>query len=285
MLRLFMPLSRYGQEARERERGRWNRLWRAGLPRGVVLEDLSQEGEAKAVAVMVAAPVLPALHDRLVLPDGPQLLDGLADAAEREGAPDEAALGTANAGEGIDYVVCWIGYGDEPHAAEVLGGLRGHVVAAFQEQNAGHRLRRFTLETDDPAVARRFETYGLQVLREREGSTVLSLHHDQAVVGGDLASQRFFSYDPPVLGFTPAQRAILLLARQGYTDQEIATALDKTTDSVKKRWSGIYARFAAAFPNRLPTGREGSRGAEKRRTLLAYLKDRPEELRPYGAGE
>ena len=111
---------------------------------------------------------------------------------------------------------------------------------------------------------------------------MLSITRDEALTSDDLANQRFFSYEPPILGFSGAQRAILRLARQGYTDQEIANHLGRTTDSVKKRWGGIYARFAAAFPGRLPAGREGSRGAEKRRTLLAYLKDRPEELRPYG---
>ncbi len=284
MLRLFLPPSRYDDAAREKERERWDRLWDAGLPRGVVLEDLERRGD-KAVGVMVAAPALPSLHDRLVAADK-HLLDGLADAAESgEGPPDEAALGAANTGEGIDLIICWLGYGDEDANTEAAAGFRGHIVAAFQEQNAGNRLRRFTLETDDPEVAARFQKYGLTPLRERNGSTVLSLHRDQALVGGDLASQKFFSYAPPVLGFTAAQRAILLLARQGYTDGEIAAALDKTTDSIKKRWSGIYARFATAFPGRLPEGREGSRGAEKRRTLLAYLKDRPEELRPYGDGQ
>lgn len=282
MLRLFLPRSRYGDEAREKERERWNRLWAHGIPRGIMMEDLSREGHPEAIGIMVAGLALPELHDRLASPGGPQLLDGLADAAERgEGPPDEAAVGAANAADGVDLIVCWIGYGEEAYTP----GVGSRVVAAFQDQNAGYRLRRFTIETDSETVARRFETYGLTVLRKEDGRTVLSLHRDQALSGSDLSSQRFFSYTPPVLGFTPAQRAILLLARQGYTDHEIAVELDKTTDSVKKRWSGIYARFAAAFPGRLPEGREGSRGTEKRRTLLAYLRDRPEELRPYGAEE
>ena len=58
------------------------------------------------------------------------------------------------------------------------------------------------------------------------------------------------------------------------------TGLD--ADAFWRGMAGIYARFAQAFPGRLAVNRDGSRGAEKRRTLLAYLRDRPEELRPYG---
>ena len=286
MLRLFLPVSRHSEDERERERIRWNRLWSAGLPEGIVMEDFSREEGDQAVGIMVAGPVLPPMHDHLVRPDGPPILDGLADAVESGHAPplDERRVGEANAGEGIDLIVFWVGYGDVEYPVEQGASLRSRVVRAFQDLQAGYRLRRFTLETNDPAVAIRFKTQQMETLRQERGAVVLSLHRDQALTGGDVASQRFFAYDPPILGFSAAQRDILLLARQGYTDQEIANALEKTTDSVKKRWAGIYARFAQVFPGRLPNGREGSRGTEKRRTLLAYLKDRPEELRPYGAG-
>ena len=284
MLRLFLPASRHREEEREGERVRWNRLWSAGLPQGVIMEDFARPPGEQAVGMMVAGPVFPTLHDRLVAPGEPPLLDGLADAVESGDAPPmtEANLGRANAGDGLDLIVFWLGYGDEDWGFEAGASLRSRTVRAFQELNAGSRLRRFTFETADPVVALRFKTYGLEALRQESGAVVLSLHRDAALAGSDLSSQRFFSYDPPILGFSAAQRAILLLARQGFTDQEIAVTLDKTTDSVKKRWAGIYTRFAQVFPGRLPTGRDGSRGAEKRRTLLAYLKDRPEELRPYG---
>ncbi len=284
MLRLFLPSSRHGSERIERERVRWNRLWAAGLPRGVIMEDLSRREGDRAVGLMVACAVMPELHDRIIIPGGPPLLDGIADAVEKSQASwiDESSVGRANAEDGLDLVICWIGYGDALYSIPTVTGLRSRIVRAFQDQNAGNRLRRFTLESEEKAVVERFEQYGLEPIREEAGRTTLSLHREKALSLPDLSTQRFFSYDPPVLGFTPAQRAILLLARQGYTDQEIATALDKTTDSVKKRWSGIYARFAQTFPGILASNRDGSRGAEKRRTLLAYLRDRPEELRPYG---
>ena len=284
MLGLFLPASRHGAEAREKERERWRRLWSAGLPQGVVMEDFARPPGDQAVGMMVAGPVFPKLHDRLVASGEAPLLDGLADAVESGEAPPmtEENLGRANADDGIDLIVFWLGYGDELRSFEAGASLRSRTVRAFQDLNAGNRLRRFTFEIADPVVALRFKAYGLEPLRQEGGAAVLSLHRDAALTSNDLSSQRFFSYDPPILGFSAAQRAILLLARQGFTDQEIAAALDKTTDSVKKRWAGIYTRFAHAFPGRLPNGRDGSRGTEKRRNLLTYLRDRPEELRPYG---
>ena len=248
------------------------------------MEDFSREESDQAVGMMVAGPVLPPIHDHLVRPGGPHILDGLADAVESGDAPplSEARVGAANAGDGIDLIVFWIGFGDVEYPVSQGASLRSRVIRAFQDLHAGNRLRRFSLETNDPSVALKFKSHNLETLRQERGTVVLSLDRDHVLAGGDLAFQRFFAYDPPILGFSAAQRDILLLARQGYTDQEIANALGKTTDSVKKRWAGIYARFAATFPGRLPNGRDGSRGTEKRRTLLTYLKERPEELRPYG---
>lgn len=286
MVRLFLPPAWHSEAERDKERERWNRLWAEELPEGIVMEDLSQSGDARAVGVMVGAPAMPEVVDRIAVPGGPHLLDGLADAAEAgESRRDEAAIGRANAGEGMDLVVCWVGYGDTSRPPEEFVKIRGHLFAAFMELVCGNKLRRISFEAPSDKTVEWFDGFGFERLREDEGAVVLSIDRDTAIASEDLANQRFFSYEPPILGFSAAQRAILLLARQGFTDQEIADRLGRTTDSVKKRWGGIYARFAHAFPGRLPAGREGSRGAEKRRTLLAYLKDRPEELRPYGTEE
>ncbi len=286
MVRLFLPPAWHSEAEQAKERERWNRLWAAGLPEGIVMEDLSETGEARAVGVMVSAPAMPEVADRIAAPGGPHLLDGLAEAAESgEASPDEEKIGRANAGEGMDLVVCWVGYGDTPRSLENFAKVRGHLFAAFLDLVCGNRLRRITFEAPSDKTVEWFDGFGYERLREDDGAVVLSISREEAIASEDLSNQRFFSYEPPILGFSSAQRAILRLARQGYTDQEIANLLGRTTDSVKKRWGGIYARFAHAFPGRLPVGREGSRGAEKRRTLLAYLKDRPEELRPYGSEE
>ena len=96
----------------------------------------------------------------------------------------EENLGRANADDGIDLIVFWLGYGDELRSFEAGASLRSRTVRAFQDLNAGNRLRRFTFETADPVVALRFKTYGLEPLRQEGGAAVLSLHRDAALASG-----------------------------------------------------------------------------------------------------
>jgi len=284
MLRLCFPSSRFDQEARDRERDLWQRVWAVSAVEGIVMEDLDHGDSAASVAILIVSSVLAEITDVLMKPDGPDLVSGYIEALESGAFPrlDEISIGKANAGMGLDKIFLWTGYeGDEaPTAATV--SLRSRVVAAYNDVFSGNRVRRISVESEDERLHRRFLGYGYSVIRQQRGKTLLSFSRDEAFAGTEISSQRFFSYDPPVLGFTTAQRDILLLARQGFTDQEVAAALGKSADSVKKRWSGIYARFAQIFPGRLPLAGDGSRGMEKRRTLLSYLRDRPEELRPYG---
>ncbi len=53
---------------------------------------------------------------------------------------------------------------------------------------------------------------------------------------------------------------------------------------LKKLWRGIYERVADSVPDffgDVPAADEGKRGPEKRRQVLAYVRQRPEELRPW----
>jgi hypothetical protein len=96
---------------------------------------------------------------------------------------------------------------------------------------------------------------------------------------------RIFSYTPPRFHLTAGQRLILVRALDGATDIEIAEGLKVSPDAIKKRWSAIYARVEEVMPGLLPEAaaprESGSRGTEKRRALLAYLRRRPEELRAF----
>lgn len=101
---------------------------------------------------------------------------------------------------------------------------------------------------------------------------------------GSLVSQ-VFVYAPPQFHFKPREQELLQLALEGLSDEEIvqAESIGIGRDGVKTRWRAIYARVAAVAPTLLPAGREGVRGAEKRRLLLGYLRDHMEELRPLQA--
>lgn len=108
---------------------------------------------------------------------------------------------------------------------------------------------------------------------------------EQAVLQASAASL-LFATKPPRLGLTPAQSRMLALAADGLADEEIAEVLGIAVDTVKKGWRGIFDRAATALPGLFGSAelRSGVRGAGKRRRIIAYVQDQPEELRPYASG-
>lgn len=95
-----------------------------------------------------------------------------------------------------------------------------------------------------------------------------------------------FEYTPPRCGFSVAEQRLLSAALAGATDQELSSNLAISISTVKKNWMSIYKRAASTLPDVVPDGSPvdggtAERGKEKRRYLLAYLREHPEELRPH----
>ena len=98
-----------------------------------------------------------------------------------------------------------------------------------------------------------------------------------------------FDYHPPLLGLTRSEQRLLACALPGLTDQELAGMLGASLPVVKKMWVSIYRRVEECLPDLIPDLLTldipaAGRGKEKRRHLLAYLRDHPEELRPLSRG-
>jgi hypothetical protein len=92
-----------------------------------------------------------------------------------------------------------------------------------------------------------------------------------------------FDYHPPMLGFSPREQLLLSRAIQGATDEHLGRTLGTSLPAVKKTWVSIYRRvhehpLALLLVPDIPSN---GRGKEKRRSLLAYLREHPEELRPF----
>ncbi|MBV9233288.1 MAG: hypothetical protein JO030_04540 [Candidatus Eremiobacteraeota bacterium] len=101
------------------------------------------------------------------------------------------------------------------------------------------------------------------------------------------ATLLFASFAPPRLKLSPLEQHLLRLAFDGVTDRTIADNLGISVATVKKHFRRVYDRVADAgvleglMAEAPPDG--DSRGREMRRHLLNYLRDHPEELRPYRA--
>lgn len=94
-----------------------------------------------------------------------------------------------------------------------------------------------------------------------------------------------FDYHAPILGFTTTEQRLLSRALSGATDEQLAGMLGAPLPTVKKTWVSIYSRVEDRLPLLIPSplrtdAPASSRGKEKRRGLLAYLREHSEELRP-----
>ena len=94
-----------------------------------------------------------------------------------------------------------------------------------------------------------------------------------------------FDYHRPQFGFSRGEQRLLLAALPGRTDEELCRELYTSVPTVKSMWRTIFNRAAARLPELFPDhlhmdARNAERGKERRRHLLAYLREHPEELRP-----
>jgi hypothetical protein len=95
-----------------------------------------------------------------------------------------------------------------------------------------------------------------------------------------------FDYHAPRIWFSPAEQHMLRTAISSRTETNpvLAKRLGVSLPAVKKLWLSIYARVAHHAPEVLAgrdkSGDERKRGEEKKRRLLAYVEEHPEELRP-----
>ena len=101
--------------------------------------------------------------------------------------------------------------------------------------------------------------------------------------GGNIAS--LFVYTAPRFYFSRSERVLLQHALMGETCEQLAASLSISPWTVKKRWHAIYDRVTDVDPELLPPSiaygaHASSRGAERRRHLLNYLRQHLEELRP-----
>ena len=94
-----------------------------------------------------------------------------------------------------------------------------------------------------------------------------------------------FDYRPPILGFSSSEQRLLSRAFSGATDEQLAEMQGTSLSTVKKMWMSIYLRVGDCRPDLISDSLRtdlpaNGRGTEKRRRLLAYLREHPEELRP-----
>jgi len=84
---------------------------------------------------------------------------------------------------------------------------------------------------------------------------------------------------PPRFHFTPAQQRLLLTALDGRSDKEIAAEFGIRYDTVRQSWDSIFQRVESIDEAILPY--PVKRGGERRRSIIEYVRQHLEEVRPY----
>jgi len=206
-------------------------------------------------------------------------------------------IAEANAGEGLTlFPLFWLQRSNDPAdpEAHILLGLGQQT---FWRRHRGYRLSRVLKEV--PAeMAAAFLSGGFKEHCRFPAGTPLgafpdvALEQDRVIFTAtpDVEASwpasvvgQLFAHQAPRCGFTRFERQVLVRAADGLTDAKIALALGISLTAVSLRWRSIYARLFECLPALLPSEDDsnGARGQEKRRTVIAFINEHPEELRPY----
>lgn len=270
----------------------WEAIWQQPSTVGVVVDDLSITDGERVRALMVTTVITDAFLLALQKAKDPYILGKLAGHPKPGVGPEQ--FGALNAGSGQNLLICYMGWEGAQYHEEPAPNLRAILVNAYADRHGGNRLKWLVGEVGGPALLDLTTKSGCRILNDYaewaaengmedapKRPYLMGVSREDVLQIENQWMTRMFTYFPPVFNFTESQRRILILAKEGYTDAEIGDHLGITSDAVKKRWSGIYERVAQVFPGVLPESPTGGRGAEKRRALLAHLRERPEELRAY----
>jgi hypothetical protein len=100
-------------------------------------------------------------------------------------------------------------------------------------------------------------------------------------------ARNVFEHQPPLFRFSASQRRLLWFALFDDSDDTLMPLLGVSVHGLKKLWRGVYERIEDRMPEFFGSGTgddDGKRGPEKRRQVLAYVRQRPEELRAWAPG-
>jgi len=96
--------------------------------------------------------------------------------------------------------------------------------------------------------------------------------------------QDVFHFVTPQMRFSGAERRMLRLAVADLPDEDIGDEIGISAHTLKKLWRSAFERAGEQLPDLFRSGGDaaaGTRGPEKRRHLLHYLRQHHEELRPH----
>lgn len=207
------------------------------------------------------------------------------------------AQAKGNSGDGLsmvvlDYVQETFDFSD-PWAQHLLNVI----VPTYHSNHAGFNIKRSLHETDDAVGHIQIAGGNLRIKPvspqhpfslSRDGygpRSVYGVARGEESIPATGIARVLLYHSPPALRLVPREQEIVRLAISGLTDTAIAEQLGISRDGVRQRWSGIFDHIEDLMPDFYDSGETSGvttkRGAEKRRSTLAFLAAHPSELRPH----
>jgi hypothetical protein len=210
--------------------------------------------------------------------------------------PSYRYLQTANAAATLDHVVMYSCEKQDSLNFNELGLVRHYLARSYMEAFAGYRLRRMLYEIVSDDDFEKIKGYrGIRIVKRLSTpdspgipaywkgnralceATVESFSDDPASV----AARPFMDRAVPILDFTSSQKRLLVAALRGAENAELADHLCRTPAAIKRTWAGIFEKCVQNNPALLPTTQGSLRGLQKRHKVMAYIREHPEEIRPF----
>jgi hypothetical protein len=210
------------------------------------------------------------------------------------------AIRSGNAGHGLTFVSLGVGHiGPDEVSPDVFHTVMGAMLASSQAAHRGYNICEAVVEVcgvpmRDFLVAGGFrlrsdyrEAFPHNPPPSEQHPYLLGITRAEAVTRPFDTFSFWFHYNRPRFHLTASQQETLRHAMAGETDEDLARSLSISPWTVKKRWQAIYSAVESVSPDLLPPESDGdtdgprhTRGTERRRHLLHYLREHMEELRP-----
>jgi len=207
----------------------------------------------------------------------------------------------ANARDGLNVMMCFEGWAQDGLSREELLAVRAKQSEAFHLGLTGYHIKEFLADAIGKETSQWMLDAGARLLRDYsnyfrknhlckpESSRLpflIGLSKDEALAHPGSKIAGLFIYTPPRFRFSRSQRVLLQHALMGETCEKLAASLSISPWTVKKCWHAIYDRVTDVDGKLLPPliaygSYASSRGEERRRHLLNYLRQHLEELRPF----
>lgn len=276
----------------------WERLIDEPGVMASITEDLTAPAGTRVLSFAVAMALSRALVDELRLDGAPQ--PQVARAMYRafiEGrhAPlTEREIGQASANADLRLLGAHYDMVSRDLSAPLAQSLVVMGAESFRVGLSGYNLRAFYFENCQAHEALMLTTGFRSRLHavappetERAGDRLqyFRVTREEAVVDVPGSSiGHIFNHHPPLFRLSASQRRLLWLSLFDDNDEALEQRLAVSVHGLKKLWRGIYERIQDQQPDFFGDAGgddDGKRGREKRRQVLAYVRQRPEELRPW----